>query len=96
MARPTHNQNPNNQVNSFVDKLCIIYLFTAYDETETNPVTGHVSDVNASGVHLRLGDSEEFSDFIPWTNIKSVRHTSPLLSDESAPTLDGQGTILTL
>lgn len=89
-----HNQNPNSQVNSFVDKLCTIFLFSSYDDEETNPITCNISDVNASGVHIRLGSSEEFSDFIPWGNIAAIRHTAPLLSDESAPTITASGKIV--
>jgi hypothetical protein len=90
-----HSQNPNSQVNSFVGKICIVFLFKSYDCAEIYPLTGTVTDVNASGIHLRLGSSEEFSDFIPWTNITAIRHTAPLLSDESAPTLDMSGNIVT-
>lgn len=89
------NQNPNNHVNLFVDKLCSIFVRDTFDDTYPNPMPCFVTDVTASGVSIRHGNSDEFADFIPWSNILSIRHTAPLLSNEGAPTLQMDGRIVT-
>lgn len=86
-------KNPNNHVNLFVDKLCSVFIKDLFDENYPNPMPCFVTDVTASGISVRHGDSGEFADFIPWTNVLSIRHTAPLLSDECAPTLDAEGLI---
>jgi hypothetical protein len=87
------NQNPNNHVNLFVDKLCSIFVKDVFDANYPNPMPCVVTDVTASGVSVRHGDSDEFADFIPWFNVLSIRHTAPLLSDECAPTLSAEAVI---
>ena len=87
-----HTRNPNNQINSLVGKTCTVFLLDEYDSQE-KMWDVEVVDVNASGVAINHGVAGEFLDFIPWSNVRSVRHTSPMASHQEAPTLEASGLI---
>lgn len=76
-------------VNNFLGKIILIFVKEPFDGCVNDTYTGVVVDILSQGVTIHpLPGENEVTDHIPWSNIRSIRHTVHLETDPVAMSAD--------